>query len=116
MNIMIYSVAVYGGAGNDFYLKSIFVHIMAWLYLPIIFYSAIPFYKNLWGSLRSRIPSIDIPIGLSIVMGTIMSYYNYFQGNERLYFDSIAMFVFLIFGHTLLVGLFLQERGLFKAF
>ncbi|MDA8792113.1 heavy metal translocating P-type ATPase metal-binding domain-containing protein [Bacteriovoracaceae bacterium] len=94
MNLMIYSVAIY--AGVDGSLKRIFEHIMAVMYAPILFYSAIPFLKNFMSSLKSLRFNIDLPISLSVLFGSIFSYYNYFKGSDLYYFDSIAMFIFLI--------------------
>jgi P-type E1-E2 ATPase len=94
MNMMIYSVSIYAGA--DGWFKQFFGHVQALLYLPIFLYSATPFYKGLYTQLKNRTFTIDLPLNVSILFGSIISYYNYFQGSEIYYFDSLTMFIFLI--------------------
>lgn len=94
MNMMIYSISIYAGA--DGWFKQFFGHVQAALYLPIFLYSATPFYKGLYTQLKNKTFTIDLPLNISILFGSIISYYNYLKGSEAYYFDSLTMFIFLI--------------------
>ena len=92
MNIMIFSVSLYSGASDYFTLY--FKYIQALLFLPIMTFSSYPFYKNLITGLKNKKTSIDFPIVLSIILGSILSYLSLYKGGEKFYFDSISMFIF----------------------
>lgn len=94
MNMMIYSISIYAGA--DGWFKQFFGHVQAVLYLPVFLYSATPFYKGLYNQLKNKTFTIDLPLNLSILFGSLISYYNYYQGSEVYYFDSLTTFIFLI--------------------
>ena len=108
MNTMIYSVSLYAGASG--YFQNLFAHLSAILFIPVVLYSAIPFYKSMWSGLVNKRASLDIPIGCSIVLGSGLSYWNYFQGREQYYFDSIAMFIFLILSTRYLLSWFYRRE------
>jgi Cu+-exporting ATPase len=66
------------------------------LFLPVICFSAVPFYRSAWSSLRSKEVSIDIPVIFGISLGSLVSIVNLFMGDERVYFDSLSTLVFLL--------------------
>ena len=108
MNTMIYSVSLYAGAEDS--LKNLFGHISAILFVPVALYSALPFYKSAWRDLAAKRASLDIPIACSIALGSILSYGNYFGGGDKYYFDSIAMFIFLILSTRYLLSWFYKRE------
>ena len=110
MNMMIYSVSLYAGADGHF--RTLFAHLSAILFVPVALYSAVPFYKSMWSALAGKRAGLDIPIGCSIILGSILSYWNYFQGWEQYYFDSIAMFIFLILSTRYLLSWFYKRERL----
>ncbi|MFN3455824.1 MAG: heavy metal translocating P-type ATPase, partial [Pseudobdellovibrio sp.] len=93
-NIMIYAISIY--AGVDGFLLEVFKWLNLILFLPVLFYSALPFYKGAWSSLKIHKIHIDLPITLALVTSTVFSTYNLIKGNDNFYFDSTASFVFLI--------------------
>ena len=93
-NIMIFSLAIYFGLEGP--LKTIFDYLSALLMLPVLFFSATPFFKSAVASIRSATMSIDIPVSLALVIGSFISYINIFSGSGYTYFDSLSMFVFLL--------------------
>lgn len=93
-NIMLLAVSLYSGLSG--HLAQQFKWISFALFLPIFFYSSIPFYRGAWGALRHKQVSIDIPIVLGILLGTIMSLANLITGSDHVYFDSLAALVFLL--------------------
>lgn len=94
-NLMILSVALYSG------LSGPLAHYFEWLSLllaaPAVTFSAWPFYRQAWGQIRhSRQISIDVPIALSLLLGTLGGIYELVWGTRQIYFDSLAMLVFLL--------------------
>jgi len=102
-NIMIYAVSLYGGA-SDLY-GHIFNTLTVIFGIPVLTYSAFPFYQNAWNALRNRTLSIDIPISLALMVGGIMGIYNLMVGVTENYYDSLTTLVFLL----LLSRYFLQK-------
>lgn len=93
-NIMLLAISLYSGLTGP--LAEQFKWISFFLFLPIFFFSAIPFYRGAWGALRAKQVSIDIPIVLGILLGTVMSIANLITGSDHVYFDSLAALVFLL--------------------
>lgn len=108
-NIMIYAVSLYGGAAGEF--ATLFNSLTVAFAVPVLTYSAFPFYKNAWSAIKNKTLSIDIPISLSLIVGGVMGFYNLFMGIPDNYFDSLTALVFLL----LMSRYFLQkiqEKGL----
>ena len=68
------------------------------LTLPVILVSCRPFFAAAWQDLRRRAVSLDTPIALGIAAGFAASAWATFTGRGEVYFDSIAMLVFLLLG------------------
>lgn len=106
-NIMILAIATYAGA-NDFF--SISFNLLSGLFsLPVIFYSALPFYKNVIVSLKQKTMAIDLPIVLAIVTATFVSYYALFNNSEHVYFDSITALIFFLLSTRFILHKFTQK-------
>lgn len=108
-NIMIYAVSLYGGASGEF--ARLFNTLTVLFAIPVLTFSAFPFYQNAWNAVKNKTLSIDIPISLSLLMGAVMGVYNLVMGINDNYFDSLTTLVFLL----LMSRYFLQkiqERGL----
>lgn len=94
-NIMMFSFGIYSGAENFF--RSAFAYFSFALFLPVVFYSAVEFYRGSWQALKSKILSIDLPIAVALFAGFLFSAWNLIQGEyDHIYFDSAASFIFLI--------------------
>lgn len=93
-NIMFLAIALYAGA------TGVMAEVFRWtsfaLYLPVFFYSALPFFQSAWSSLRALRVSIDVPIVLGILIGTAASVANLLHGSDHIYFDSLSAIVFLL--------------------
>ncbi len=108
-NIMLYAVSIYAGA--DAKLASVFNLFTIIFALPVLFYSATPFYKTAWAALKKKTLSIDIPISMALLLGAFYGIYNEIIGVNENFFDSLTALVFLL----LLSRYFLnriQEDGL----
>lgn len=93
-NIMLFSIAIYTGASGA--LLTVFKWLNLILFLPILFYVAIPFYRGAWASLKMQKVHIDLPIVIALVTSSVLSIYSLVTGGDQFYFDSTASFIFLI--------------------
>ncbi len=104
MQVMMFSIALYAG---DWYgikpeFKGLFYWINLLFTLPILFYSAQPFFKSAWRDVSHKQVGMDVPITLGISLAFIGSIYSVLTydlaviSGDSVYFDSIAMFVFFL--------------------
>jgi P-type Cu2+ transporter len=112
MQVMMYAYPAYIAAEGD--LTPDIESLMRWagllLTLPVIGYSAAPFFRGAWRDLRLARLGMDVPIALGLAVAFVASAWNTFAGAGAVYFDSVTMFVFL-----LLTGRFLELGGRMKA-
>ena len=85
-------------------------HFLRWVSLifavPVMFYSAQPFFKSAHRSLRMRHLNMDVPVSLALVLAFFASVYGTVTNTGEVYFDSVSMFTFF-----LLVGRFLEMQA-----
>jgi P-type Cu+ transporter len=93
-NIMILAFSVYFGVEGD--LRSKFEWLQFFLYLPVVSFVAIPFYKGFFQGIRNHTISIDGPMAIASLLGFLISSVNLFRHSGSLYFDSTSGFLFLI--------------------
>lgn len=93
-NIMLFVIPVYAGLAGSW--VQVFNFISFLLFLPILFFSAIPFYRGAWTALKYKTINMDLPIALAMLAGFVLSSYNLWRGRGEIYFDSTASFLFLI--------------------
>ncbi len=95
-NIMLFTIPLYTGVEEGAY-KTSFVFLSLFLFLPVLGYCSLDFYKNAFSALKTKTLSIDLPIAVALTTGFVLSCYNIFiKKYDFLYFDSTASFVFLI--------------------
>ncbi len=80
------------------------------LTVPVVFYSAGPFFRGAWRDLRRRRLGMDVPVALGIAVSFLASVIATFGSGGEVYYDSITMFVFFLLG-----GRFLEMRARQKA-
>lgn len=66
------------------------------LTVPVLLYSAMPFFSGAWRSLANYRLGMDVPIAGGIAVAFVASVGSVFGVGDAVYFDSISMFVFLI--------------------
>jgi Cu2+-exporting ATPase len=80
------------------------------LSLPVLWFSAAPFFSGAWRALRLRKIGMDVPVALGIAVAFIASSGAAFDPGGRfgseVYFDSLSMFVSFLLG-----GRFLEMRA-----
>jgi P-type Cu2+ transporter len=105
MQVMMYALPVYlAGEGE---MSGGIEQLMRWaslaLTLPVVGFAAAPFFAGAWRDLRSRQLGVDVPVALGIGIAFGASVVATLAGSGNVYFDSVAMFVFL-----LLLGRYLE--------
>jgi Cu+-exporting ATPase len=105
-NIMLMSFPEYLGIdASEEGLREIFRWANFGLALPVLLYSALPFYISSWKSLKHKFLNIDAPIALAIIITFIRSAYEVLSGTGGGYFDSMTGIVFFM-----LAGRILQDK------
>ena len=105
-NIMLLSFPEYLGLdGSEDGIRRVFRRLNFVLSLPVVLYSARPFYESAWKSLRRRFLNIDAPIVLAICVTFGRSVWELGLGTGPGYFDSLTGIVFFM-----LAGRVLQDR------
>ena len=100
MQVMVISVALYAGDwfGIEPALADFLRRVNLLLVLPIVGYSAQPFFRGAWRGIRTRSPGMDLPVSLGIALAFAGSLWATVSGGGDVYYDSIAMFVFFLLG------------------
>ena len=93
-NIMLYAVSIYAGASGTY--ATLFNKLSVAFALPVLFYSATPFYTTAWNALKNKTLSIDIPISMALLIGAALGIYNMLIGVNENFFDSLTTLVFLL--------------------
>jgi len=105
MQVMMYAVPMY--LADEGTMTPDIEQLMRWaslaLTLPVIFYSAAPFFRNSWRDLRLRRVGMDLPVAIGVGSAFAASAWATLAGRGDVYFDSVAMFLFF-----LLVGRYLE--------
>lgn len=98
MQIMIFAVALYGGDwwGISENFRSFFRWLSLLLTTPIMLFSAQPFFRGAWLDFKHRRAGMDVPVALGLSLAFTASCYNTWTGESDVYFESVAMFVFLL--------------------
>lgn len=93
-NILLFAVPLYGGLTGE--LAEIFKIIQLILFIPILIYSARPFYRGIVNAIAFKKLSVDLMIAFALWSGFTLSCISLYHGMDDLYFDSTASFIFLI--------------------
>ncbi len=99
MQVMMYAFPAYVAGGD---LTRDVEQLMRWasfiLTVPVVLWSAAPFFATAWRGLRARRVGMDTPVALAIAVAFAASAWATVSARGEVYFDSIAMFVFLLLG------------------
>lgn len=109
INVMLAALALYsgslGGMERDF--ERFFRWVSLALTTPSMIWPARVFFVGAWAALRTRALNMDVPIAVGLAAGYARGAINTIQDSGPIYFDGLATLIF-----ALLVGRFLQQRGL----
>jgi P-type Cu2+ transporter len=100
MQVMMYAVPAYLAEPGD--IEAQWDSLMRWaslaLTLPVVLYSAQPFFAGAWRDLRARSPGMDVPVAIAIAAAFAASVQATVTGRGEVWYDSVTMFVFLLLG------------------
>jgi Cu2+-exporting ATPase len=98
MQVMMFALALYGGDwwGMSDSFRSFFRWVSLLLTAPIILFSARPFFRGAWTDVKHRRAGMDVPVALGLSLAFAASAFNTWTGHGHVYYESVAMFVFLL--------------------
>ncbi len=98
MQVMMYAFPAYIAAPGD--IEPAHESLMRWasllLTIPVVLYSATPFFAGAWRDLRARSLGMDVPVTIGILAAFSASVHATVVGHGEVYFDSVTMFVCLL--------------------
>ncbi|MCX9157047.1 heavy metal translocating P-type ATPase [Niveibacterium sp. 24ML] len=98
MQVMMYAYPVYVAGEGDITPDAVFL--MRWaslaLTLPVVLYSAAPFFQRAWRDVKLRRLGMDVPVALGVGAAFLASLWATITHSGEVYFDSVTMFVFFL--------------------
>lgn len=112
MQAMMFSIGIYFGdySGMAIEHRDFLRHVAMIVSVPVLLYSATPFFVSAKNALRARQMNMDVPVSIALILTFVASSYAVISKSGEVYFDSVAMFVFF-----LLVGRYLEAKARLKA-
>lgn len=100
MQVMMYAFPVYVAGEGD--MSSEMELLMRWasllLTLPVVLYSAAPFFQRALRDIKLRRLGMDVPVALGVGSAFLASLWATLTNGPEVYFDSVTMFVFFLLG------------------
>ncbi len=114
MQVMMYAYPVYMAPDGE--IESQWLWMLHWssfvLTLPVVLYSAIPFYRGTWRDLKRGRVGMDTPVTIGILTAFLASLWALLNKVEHgVYFDSVSMFIFLLLGGRYLESMARRKTG-----
>ena len=108
MQVMILAEALYvgGWAVTETQYRDFFQWTSLLLTLPVLLYSAQPFFQSAWRDLKQGRTGMDVPVSLGMVTAFAASAWTTVTGQGEVYYDSVTMFAFF-----LLTGRYFELRA-----
>jgi Cu2+-exporting ATPase len=100
MNLMFLHGALYAGehSGMASPFETYFRWVSLGVALPVVLFSARPFFQAAWAGLRSRVVHMDLPVALALAVAFAASAWNTVRGSGPIWFDSLSMLVAALLG------------------
>jgi len=97
-NLMLLAIALYAGLFDGMSHADItfFRYASMFVAVPALSFSATPIFRTALGALRARRLHLDLPLSIGILAGIGWGTANVLRGIGEIYFDSLAMLVFLL--------------------
>ena len=100
MQVMMYAFPVYVAGEGD--MSWDIELLLRWasllLTLPVVLYSAAPFFQRALRDVRLRRLGMDVPVAVGVGSAFLASLWATLTGGPEVYFDSVTMFVFFLLG------------------
>ncbi len=100
MNLMFLHGALYAGeySGMASPFETYFRWVSLGVSLPVVLFSARPFFQAAAAGLRSRVVHMDLPVALALGVAFAASAWNTVRGSGPIWFDSLSMLVAALLG------------------
>lgn len=112
MQVMMYTIPLYLSDGD---ISADLVALMRWasllLTVPVLAFSAVPFFRGAWRDLATRRLGMDVPIALGILTAFVPSVWATLTRSGEVYFDAVSMFIFLLLGGRYLETMARNQAG-----
>lgn len=104
MQVMMFATALY--VGDAQFIEADQRRFLRWVSLlvsiPVILYSAAPFFQGAWRDLKHHTLGMDVPVALALGLAWIASVIATVLDRGEVYFDSVSMFtLFLLTGRAI---------------
>jgi len=98
MQVMILAEALYVGdwVETEAHYRVFFHWVSLLLTLPVLLYSAQPFFASAWRDLTHAQAGMDVPVSFGILTAFVASVWVTITGEGAVYYDSVTMFVFFL--------------------
>ena len=98
MQIMMIATALYFGEayGINESLRTMLEYVALLLTIPIMLFSARPFFRQAWNNVKNRQAGMDVPVSLALIAAFFGSAWTTVGNPGQVYYESIAMFVLLL--------------------
>jgi Cu2+-exporting ATPase len=112
-NIMLFSLCLwfFGVENMGQNTRNLLHFFSSLIALPVIIFSARPFFTSAFRSVKAGFPNMDLAISIAIFLACVVSLFEAFRGGLHVYFDSVVMLIFF-----LLIGRYLDMKARKKAF
>ena len=105
-NVMLFSIPRYlNGAPLDPSFQRLFNTLNLVFALPVLLYSAAPYFESAWQAARARVMTLDVPVALGLAVLFSRSIADITSGKGEGFFDSFSGLVFF-----LLIGRLFQQK------
>jgi P-type Cu2+ transporter len=95
--VMMYAYPEYmEGGGLDDDIRYLMRTASLLITIPVMAYSATPFFQAAWRMLRQKRLGMDVPVSLGLWIAFVASLWAWWTNTGEIYFDSVSMFVFLL--------------------
>ncbi len=98
MQVMVLAVAMYVGdwTGMEQNFRSFFSWLSLLLTIPVLTYSARPFFVGALRDLKHFHAGMDVPVSIGMALAFVGSAWNTWTGSGHVYYESVSMFVFFL--------------------
>jgi Cu2+-exporting ATPase len=97
--VMMYAYPEYlEGLALDADVRSLMRTASMLITVPVMVYSATPFFDAATRALKQRRLNMDVPVSLGLIIAFVASMWAWITNTGEVYFDSVSMFVFLLLG------------------
>ncbi len=100
MQVMMAAIALYAGSfdGIEPAYERLLQFTSLLFTIPVVCYSAVPFFTSALSSIRGGGLNMDVPIALAISIAFSVSLHATLTGGSDVFYDSVVMFTFLLLG------------------